>query len=98
MTALAELLAAQRRLSILQILAAGPGGTLNTAIIDKALDEADLCTPRATVDADVAWLHGEALVTMSRVGPYLVAAITQAGRDVAAGEDAHQGVARPEWI
>lgn len=96
MTALAELLAAQRRLAILQILAASPSGALNTAIIDRALDDAGLRTPRTAVDADVTWLHGEALVTASRTGPYLVAAITQAGRDVAAGEDTHEGVARPE--
>ncbi|VUX47871.1 conserved hypothetical protein [Candidatus Defluviicoccus seviourii] len=98
MTALAELLAAQRRLAILQILAAIPGGVLNTAIIDRALDNAGLRTPRATVDADVTWLHGEALVTASRIGFYLMAEITQAGRDVAAGEDSREGVARPERL
>lgn len=95
MTALAEINTATRRLTILRLLSEAPGAKANSAVLDTALDEMGVGAARAQVEADMAWLHDQGLVRVSAIGPVTVAAITQLGLDVAAGEARHEGVARP---
>ena len=95
MTALAEINAAVRRLTILRCLAEMPGAKANAAVLDITLDAMGCGAARAVIEADLAWLHNEGLARVEAVGPVNVAILTQAGLDTATGERRHEGVARP---
>lgn len=95
MSALAEINAAVRRLTILRLLAELPGWKANAAVLDTALDAMGTGAARAVIEEDLAWLHDQGLARAAAVGPVTVATLTQAGLDVANGERRHEGVARP---
>ena len=95
MTALSEINAAVRRLTILRCLAEMPGSKANSAVLDITLDAMGCGAARSVIEADLAWLHEQGLARVEAVGPVNVAILTQRGQDVANGELRHEGVARP---
>ncbi len=96
MTTLAEINTAARRLVLLQTLAAAPQYQANSVILDHALSAAGLAAARSEVETQLRWLHDQGLVTVERIGPFLVATATVAGLDAAAGKGHVDGVARPD--
>lgn len=91
----AERVAMHRRLALLQTLAAAPGSRANEALLQEVLESAGLSCSRDQVRTDLAWLRDQRFVVLDRVADVYVAAITQAGQDVAAGRTTVPGVARP---
>lgn len=90
----AQLQAEHRRLSTLHFLDAAPGMALNAPLIRSALESVAVLASLDQVEADLAWLAEQLLVTLERVGNVTVATITERGRDVAAQRASVPGVAR----
>jgi hypothetical protein len=95
LTALNEINTALRRLTVLRVLSESPELRANTTILQAACGQLGVGSSRADIQAACDWLHGQGLITAERVGPVLVATLTQAGADVASGAAAVDGVARP---
>lgn len=87
----------QRRLAILRLLEATAGYGANARLIAEALADLGLAASRDAVNADLAWLDEQGLVTR-RAGAAddVVATATVRGLDVAAGRAIVPGVARPD--
>lgn len=91
----ADLLAQDRRLVILRFLAEDQDRTLNTSILQDALDQVGHGCSRDCVETECAWLAEQGLVTTERVGPVTVVTLTGRGQDVAEGRSTVPGVKRP---
>ena len=89
-----DLLAEDRRLSILLLLDAAPGGSANEALLHAALPEFGHQPSMDVVRADLAWLMEAGLAETSDTHGLAVARITGRGLDVAAGRATHPGVKR----
>ncbi len=85
----------EARLNILQLLAEAPDYASNSSILDMALDQIGLSLSRDQVDAQLAWLAEQGLVTTEKVSTLLRAALTARGVDVASGQAKVPGVKRP---
>lgn len=90
-----DLLSQDRRLVILRFLAEDQDRTLNTSILQDALDQVGHGCSRDCVDTECAWLAEQGLVTTERVGPVTVVTLTGRGQDVAEGKATVPGVKRP---
>ena len=91
----AELFRQDRRLVILRFLADDEGYSLNTSLLQSALESVGHRVSRDMVEGDAAWLEAQGLLRLERVGPVTVVHLTQAGADVAAGRAKHPGVRKP---
>ena len=90
-----ELLAQDRRLVILRFLNEDADRTLNTSILQDALDQIGHGCSRDCVETECAWLAEQGLVSVDRVGPVTVVRLTGRGQDVAEGKATNPGVKRP---
>lgn len=90
-----ERVAASRRLYILVLLAASPGGSANEALLQAALDGYGHKPSLDQVAGDLAWLAEQGLVEASALHGLNMGRITARGEDVAAGRAKVPGVERP---
>ncbi|MGD9610472.1 MAG: ArsR family transcriptional regulator [Desulfovibrionaceae bacterium] len=90
-----DLLAQDRRLVILRFLLEDQDRTLNTSILQDALDQIGHGCSRDCVETECAWLAEQRLVQIDRVGPVTVVTLTGRGQDVAEGKATVPGVKRP---
>lgn len=84
-----------RRLSILLLLEASPGGSANELLLHQALPDFGHAASLDQVSADLAWLHEQGLVTLRDLHDLRVVSIVARGGDVAAGRAVVPGVKRP---
>lgn len=84
-----------RRLVILRHLAEDQDYTVNSSILQKALEVWGHNVSRDRLHADIAWLKEQGLLTYEEVSSVYVAKITQRGLDVAQGRSSVPGVKRP---
>ncbi|MBX9701364.1 MAG: ArsR family transcriptional regulator [Acetobacteraceae bacterium] len=89
-----DLLAEDRRLSILLLLEAAPAATGNEALLHAALPEFGHSPSLDVVRADLTWLAEAGLVTTRDTHGLAIAALTDRGLDVAQGRARHPGVKR----
>jgi hypothetical protein len=95
---LADVLAADRRLTMLQALAEAERYHLNELVLRQALAHIGHDTSREMVRADILFLVEHGLTRREEIdagsGPLWLVTLTDEGSRVAAGK-AHPGVARP---
>lgn len=84
-----------RRLVILRHLAEDQDYTVNSSILQKALQVWGHSVSRDRLHADIAWLAEQGLLTFDEVSSVYVAKITHRGLDVAHGLATVPGVKRP---
>lgn len=84
-----------RRLSILLLLDASPGGVANEALLQAALAEFGHNPSADQVLADLAWLRDVQVLTTSQLSALTLATITQRGVDVAHGRAVVPGIKKP---
>lgn len=96
MSSYRELLAADRRLIILRLLAESAEYRANAYLLASALPGFGHSVSHDTVAADLAWLDEQGLASTDDTAGLTVATITARGADVAAGRARHPGVKRPE--
>jgi len=93
-----QLMAEHRRISILRALASPEsGGRVNDSILHSiVVNDAGVPSSRDQIRTALTWLKDQGLVTLSNLSSgTFVAAITQAGLDVAQGNATVPGVQRP---
>lgn len=90
-----ELLAEDRRLSLLRLLAEAPGASANTYVLHTALQAVGHSCSGDQVETDAAWLAEQGLATVEDLGKVRVVHLTARGDDVAAGRAVVPGVKRP---
>lgn len=84
------------RLSIVSILAQTSDGSMNVGMLYRVLDELPAeRVARDELEAQIAWLEREKLVTSQRIGGVCLVQITQRGLDTASGQTSVPGVTRP---
>lgn len=97
--ALADILAADRRLCILRFLSDDRDYSLNESLIQDALTLVGHAMSRDSVRVELAWLKEQGLVgtrtEMLGSKPLLIATLTERGADAAAGRAEVPGVKRP---
>ncbi|GEO82284.1 VpaChn25_0724 family phage protein [Pararhodospirillum oryzae] len=97
MMTLADRLREDRRLCIVRLTAEDADYRLNTSVLASALADLGHGVARDVVEADVAWLAEQGLVTAESLGggKVTVVALTGRGLDVAQGRAVVPGVKRP---
>jgi Fe2+ or Zn2+ uptake regulation protein len=90
-----ELQTEHQRLSILRLLEEAADYSINTSLLNDALDALGLPASRDKVETMVAWLTEQGLVTVRQIGGVTVATITRRGSDTAKGNARIPGVKRP---
>ena len=90
-----DLVAADLRLAILQLLGEAAGYDLNSRILADALAWLGHRPSLDRLAGELAWLAEQGLVTTHEVGSLVVATATARGLDVAAGRARTPGVKRP---
>lgn len=96
MTSFAERYRADRRATLLQLLAEQNAWRANLSILHTALYALGVAASRDDVATDIAWLAEQGLVATTEPAPGVtVATLTARGQDVAAGTAVVPGVSRP---
>lgn len=91
-----NLLAEDRRLAILRLLAADAAYAINESVMQAALDPLGHRVGRDVVRGEFAWLKEQGLVEVEQVTDAVhVARLTSRGLDVAEGRAVVPGVKRP---
>ena len=90
-----EILAAERRLLILQGLAEADGYSLRETVLGKLLEAQGENIGHVRLRAQLEWLRDALLIELEQDGDTWLARITRRGLDVAAGRSRVAGVARP---
>lgn len=92
-----EIYTEHRRLSLLRTLLDAPAYKANDSILHAALKGFGLVASRAVVLGDIGWLQAAGLVAADELpgATCTVVTLTQAGEDVARGNEAYPGVHRP---
>jgi len=93
-----ELVAADRRLILLHILAQSAGYTCNEFLLISLAESFGHVLSHDALRTDLAWLAEQGLVTTQIVAEVTIAKLTQRGADVAAGRAHVPGVKRPEPV
>jgi Fe2+ or Zn2+ uptake regulation protein len=93
--AYSELLAQDRRLAILLLLAASPAGAGNEALLHAALPDFGHSPSADQIRSDLAWLAEQGLITSRETHGLMVATLTGRGQDVAEGRAVVPGVKKP---
>jgi hypothetical protein len=83
------------RLAVLRFLLEDTDYSLNTSILQDALETIGLGMTRDQVETICAWLDEQQLVTREAVGPVTVVKLTQRGADAGAGRAKVPGLKRP---
>lgn len=91
----AELLASDRRLSVLLLLEQAPGCRANTYVLASGLRDLGHNCPQDQVETDAAWLAEQGLVSVEQLDAVTVVTLRSRGADVAAGRARVPGVKRP---
>lgn len=95
MTAYTDYLRHDIRLVILRLLTDMPGYRANSSVLNTALDHYGHSTSRDQTKTELQWLAEQNAVSLSEVGPVLVATLTERGQDIAAGRARVPGIQRP---
>ncbi len=95
MTHFATHLQEDRRLVLLRLLAEMPAYRANSSVLTMALESYGHAATRDQVKTELHWLQEQLLVSLSDLGPVLVATATERGQDVASGRAIVPGVKRP---
>jgi hypothetical protein len=95
MTHYAEFLREDIRLVILRLLSEMVTYRANSSVLTMALDSYGHTLSRDQVKTELHWLAEQSVLTLSDVGPVLVATLTERGQDVAAGRARVPGIKRP---
>lgn len=90
-----NLVTEDRRLSVLLLLEASPGGVGNEALLHAALPDFGHTPSADQVRVDLAWLAEQGLVTVKDNHGLTVATLTARGQDVAQGRAVVPGVKKP---
>lgn len=90
-----QLVTEDRRLSVLLLLDASPGGVGNEALLHSALTDFGHSPSGDQVRVDLAWLAEQGLLTTRDTHGLVVATITARGQDVALGRAVVPGVKKP---
>lgn len=94
---LAAVMAAQIRVTVLQLLAGQHGGSANDAVLYEAVNAMDLRCSRDEMREHLFWMAGQNMLSvldMRLRSGLVVATLTERGADVAAGRSFIAGVAR----
>ncbi|MBA2411074.1 MAG: ArsR family transcriptional regulator [Gammaproteobacteria bacterium] len=91
----AEQLAADRRLTILKLLADSAGYSANEYLLQSALEGFGHAVGQDLLRTELAWLAEQSLVAVLDVAQVNIAKLTARGGDVAAGRISVPGVKRP---
>lgn len=95
MSEFSDLLRADRRLVILRLLADGDDYAVNLYLLHAAMPGFGHVVSVDAIEADLAWLEEQGLVTVSETGGLKIARLTNRGDDVATGRARVPGVKRP---
>jgi len=93
--AYSDLLAQDRRLSILLLLLASPAGAGNEALLHAALPDFGHSPSSDQIRVDLAWLAEQGLLATRETHGLVVATLTSRGQDAAEGRAVVPGVKRP---
>lgn len=96
MNSFERLLTEDRRLMILRLLAEDPGYQANVYVLRPALEAVGHTVSHDRLEADLAWLAEQGLVTVGEAAHVTVGRLTARGADVASGRATVPGVKRPE--
>ena len=94
--AYSDFMTAQRRLTILSLLAAATAYTLHEGNLKAALKQRAEPVGTDVLRADLQWLHEQGLVLAKQPDGVWFATLTARGGDVEQGLSMVPGVARPE--
>ncbi len=84
------------RLTILRLLAEVPTYSANDSVLNQAVNAMGLSCTRDQLRTNLTWLQEQRLVSLILPTPSLIVAeLTEAGADVAAGRSIVSGVQRP---
>lgn len=92
---LADLMAADRRLLLLQALSTAPDYALRETVLSRLLDGERLALGQDALRAEFTWLSDRGLVTVEYHDDVWAVRITARGVDVATGRTVIDGVERP---
>ncbi|MDS9879385.1 ArsR family transcriptional regulator [Pseudomonas protegens] len=95
MTQYAAFLREDYRLVILRLPVETTGYRANSSVLTMALDSFGHTLSRDQVKTELHWLAEQGAITVSDVGPVLVATLTERGQDIAAGRARVPGIKRP---
>lgn len=90
-----DIVTADRRLAILQSLAAASDYTANEVVLGEQLGALGHRVSRDRLRADLAWLEEQGLLVAQQPGGVWVVTLSARGYDVAGGTARVPGVARP---
>lgn len=91
----ADTLRRHRRLIILRALAGFPGYAANESVIEDVLDKFRVTSTRDQVRTELAWLQEQGFVVIEDIADLMLATITLAGADIAAGKRVHPDIEKP---
>ena len=83
------------RLVVLRLLVEMTAYRANSSVLTMALDNYGHTLSRDQVKTELHWLAEQGALTLSDVGPVLVATLTERGQDIAAGRARVPGIKRP---
>ena len=95
MTQYADYLRHDIRLVVLRLLVEMTAYRANSSVLTMALDNYGHTLSRDQVKTELHWLAEQGALTLSDVGPVLVATLTERGQDIAAGRARVPGIKRP---
>lgn len=95
MSTLHDLVTADRRLTMLALLADSAGYSAGAPMLQLALGGMGHSAALDTINGELAWLRDAGLVALSNVGGVIIAHVNGRGVDVARGRTSVPGVARP---
>ena len=95
MTQYADYLRHDIRLVVLRLLVVMTAYRANSSVLTMALDNYGHTLSRDQVKTELHWLAEQGALTLSDVGPVLVATLTERGQDIAAGRARVPGIKRP---
>jgi hypothetical protein len=84
-----------RRLSILRVLAGSGEYRANDSLLTTLVNEFGIVSTRDQVRSDLAWLKEQGFVTVRDAAGVMVATLSEAGGEIAAGRRTDPGVAKP---
>lgn len=95
MTHYSDFLREDIRLVVLRLLVEMMAYRANSSVLTMALDNYGHTLSRDQVKTELHWLAEQGALTLSDVGPVLVATLTERGQDIAAGRARVPGIKRP---
>ena len=84
-----------RRLSILRALAEAPEYRTNDSLLTTIVNDFGIVSTRDQVRTDMTWLRDQGFVGLRETAGVLIATLSEAGGEIAAGRRSDPGIARP---